>query len=129
MEEIYSKPLVCILIVSYSSSIVLGWVIVTLMKTSSPSPIRGILWLQLLGWGTKGEIHVSLEEYDTPLHTDCPVFVVNFEQVSYLILLHVFLKVFLKCQSGLSMLMQMKNLSSRNATHKWNDEHIALSLP
>ena len=66
-------------------------------KTSVPSPIRGILWLQLLGWGTKGEVHVSLEEYDTPLHTDFPVFVVNFEQVSYLVLLHVFLKVFLKC--------------------------------
>ena len=25
--------------------------------------------------------------------------------------------------------MQMKNLSSRNATHKWNDEHTDISLP
>ena len=26
------------------------------------------------------------------------------------------------------MLMQMKNLSSRNATHKWNDERTDISL-
>ena len=64
------------------------------MKRSVPSPISGVLWLQLLGWGTEGEVHVSLEEYDTTLHTGSPVFVVNFEQVSYLILLRVFESIF-----------------------------------
>ena len=66
----------------------------TLMKTSVPSTIKGVLWLQLSGWGTKQAAHISPKEYDTPLHTDSHVFVVNFEQISYIILLHVFLKAF-----------------------------------
>ena len=72
------------------------------MKTYVPSAIRGVLWRQLLEWGTKGEVHVSLKEYGTPLDTDSRVFVVNFEQISYWCVFEIIFKILIRLEYAYS---------------------------